>query len=255
MISARLFFVAVMLAVWLPACAADDAPKLDTITGGGAPGKYSQGLSGEVSLGYAATTGNTDTSNLDAKAGIAYGAGAWYHTLAAEVIHATDQGTTTAQSTNAEAQSDYLFTPNNYAFAHLGYNKDEFGGIERRTSETVGYGRRLLNTDTQTWSVQVGAGARQERLATGASRNSPIVQLATDYSWQFSETSSFGQGFVVEDGTDNARFESATSLKVKLVGNFSLALSYTIKRNTNVPPGTANTDTYTIVSLDYSFGS
>lgn len=232
---------------------ADDATKLDTIAGGGAPGKYSQGFSGDVSLGYAATHGNTDTSNLDGKAGLAYGAGRWYSVLSLEEIHATEGGETTAQSTQAEAQSDYLMTPDDYVFGHLGYNQDDFSGIEQRTSETVGYGRRLINTGTQSWSAQIGVGARQEDIQDDGSRNSPIVQIATDYSWQFSENSSIGEGIVVERGSDNTRLESATSLKMKLVNNFSLVLSYTIKRNSNVPPDTANTDSYTLVSLDYTF--
>lgn len=249
----KFLFIAAILSLAAQQALAFDPAKLDTITGGGAPGKYSQGLSGDISLGYAATGGNTDTSNLDAKVGVAYGAGNWYHAFTAEEIHATDSGETTAENTQAEWQSDYLFTPDNYVFGHLGYNRDEFGGIERRTSETVGYGRRLLHTDTQTWSAQIGAGARQERLADGDSRSAPIVQLATDYSYQLSENSSIGEGIVVEKGSDNTRLQSATSVKVKLIENFSLVVSYVIKHNTNVPPDTVNTDTYTMVSLDYSF--
>ncbi len=231
---------------------ADDLSKLDAI-GGAAPSKYNQGLAGHVSLGYTATTGNSDTSNLDAKFGVSYARGKWYHVFSAEEIHATDSGGTTAQNTQADAQSDYLFTPKNYMFGHLGYDHDQFSGVERRTSETLGYGRRLLDTDTQTWSAQIGAGARQERLQDGTSRSSPIVQLATDYSVQISKNTSIGEGVVVEMGSDNTRLGSATNLKVKMVGNLALILSYVVKHNTNVPSDTAATDTYTMVSLDYGF--
>ncbi|HET7569059.1 MAG TPA: DUF481 domain-containing protein [Gammaproteobacteria bacterium] len=236
-----------------PAFAADDASQLDTIAGGGAPGKYDQGFSGSAALGYTATTGNTDTSSLDAKFGIAYGAGQWYHVLSAEKIRATDKGVTTASSLQAEQQSDYLFTPNNYVFENIGYSHDDFAGVEQRTSEAIGYGRRILHTATQTWSAQIGVGARQEDIRDDGSRNSAIVQLASDYSWQFADNSSLGEGVVVEYGTNNTRIESATSLTVKIVKDFALVLSYTIKHNTNVPGQTANTDTYTAVSLQYTF--
>lgn len=232
---------------------------LDAIAGSAAPGKYDQGFAGSIAAGYTATTGNTDTSSLDARAGVAYGAGDWYHTASVEKIRSTDKGLTTANSLQAEAQSDYLFTPDNYVFAHLGYNHDDFSGIEERASETVGYGRRLLHTPTQTWSAQIGVGARQEHIAPAdqvnneGSRNSAIVQLASTYSWQFTENSSFGEGIVVERGSDNTRLESATTLTVKLIKDFSLVLAYTIKHNTQVPPNTDNTDTYTSVSLQYTF--
>ncbi|MGH8189963.1 MAG: DUF481 domain-containing protein, partial [Rhodanobacteraceae bacterium] len=140
----KFLFIAISLSV-MQSALADDLSKLDAI-GGAAPSKYNQGLAGHVSLGYTATTGNSDTSNLDAKFGVSYARGKWYHVFSAEEIHATDSGGTTAQNTQADAQSDYLFTPKNYMFGHLGYDHDQFSGVERRTSETLGYGRRLLDT-------------------------------------------------------------------------------------------------------------
>jgi putative salt-induced outer membrane protein len=246
-------FIAFSLLAVTQTALADDASKLDIMAGSQAPGKYSQGFAGHVSLGYTATTGSSDTSNLGAKLGLSYGKGKWYHVFSAEEIHATDSGNTTAQSTTADAQSDYLFTPNDYVFGHLSYSHDQFSGVERRTSETAGYGRRLLHTDTQTWSAQIGAGARQERLQDDTSRSSPIVQAATDYSLQLSENTSIGEAIVAEWGTDNTRLQSATNLKVKMVKNLALVLSYVVKHNTNVPDDTAATNTYTMVSVDYGF--
>lgn len=252
------FLPLILLAAAASAAADPSGAELDTIAGSEAPGEYDQGFSGSVSLGYTATGGNTETSSLDARAGIAYGAGQWYHVGSIEKIRATEGDRVTASSAQAEAQSDYLFTPNNYGFAHLGYASDEFGGIERRMSETVGYGRRLLHTPAMTWSAQIGVGARQEdvRLTTTGgtySRNSAIVQLGSTFSWQFSENSSFGEGVVVERGSDSTRIESATTLTVKMMNDLSLVLAYTIKHNTEVPPPAENTDTYTSVSIQYTF--
>jgi putative salt-induced outer membrane protein len=246
-------FIALPLLVIARPALADDAGKLDIMAGAQAPGKYSQGFAGHISLGYTATTGNSDTSNLGAKLGLSYGKGKWYHVFSAEEIHTTDSGNTTAQNTQADAQSDYLFTPNNYVFGHLGYSHDQFSGIARRTSETLGYGRRLLHTDTQTWSAQIGAGARQERLQDNTSRSSPIVQAATDYSLQISKNTSIGETLVAEWGSDNTRLQSATNLKVTMVKNLALVLSYVVKHNTSVPADTAGTDSYTMVSVDYGF--
>jgi putative salt-induced outer membrane protein len=237
----------------IAAQAAADPASLDTLAGGGAPGKHDQGFAGSVALGYTNTTGNTDTSSLYARAQLSYGAGRWYDFGSVEKLRSTEEGQTTADSLQAEAQSDYLFTPNNYFFAHLGYDNDEFSGVEQRASETAGYGRRLLHTATQTWSAQIGVGARQEDINDDGSRSSAIVQLATNYSWQFADNSSFGEGIVVERGADSTRIESATTLTVKMIDNFSLVVAYTIKHNSQVPPETTKTDTYTSVALEYTF--
>jgi putative salt-induced outer membrane protein len=73
------------------------------------------------------------------------------------------------------------------------------------------------------------------------------------YKWQFSETAAFTQDFVVESGENNTYLESITAVTARLVGNLALVASYTIKDNSEAPAGTESTDTYTAVSLEYTF--
>ena len=73
------------------------------------------------------------------------------------------------------------------------------------------------------------------------------------YKWLFSETAEFRQDITAEGGGDNTYLESVTAISAKLIGELSLVASYTVKHNTDVPPLTEETDTYTALSLEYAF--
>ena len=73
------------------------------------------------------------------------------------------------------------------------------------------------------------------------------------YKWLFSETAEFRQDLTVEAGDLNTYIESVTALSAQLIGNIALVASYTIKSNSDVPPNTEKTDTYTAFSFEYAF--
>ena len=81
-----------------------------------------------------------------------------------------------------------------------------------------------------------------------------ILRAGLSYRWKLAENAEFRQNFVLESGAENTYRVSATSLSVRLLGDFALVASYTIKNNSVVvPPLTEKTDTYTAVSLEYTF--
>lgn len=212
-----------------------------------------QGFAGSVALGYIGTTGNTETSSLDARLQVSYTSGRWFHDASLDGQRTSQDDKTTVNRFDFSGQSNYLFSSHNYVFGHVSYDRNEFGGFRRRTSEAVGYGRRLLNGGDQTLDLEVGLGARQSRLSDDTENNSGIVRLGGKYQWQFSENGTFGQALAVEKGSDNTFTESITSLQANVMAELAVVLSYTIKHNTEVPVANVNTDTYTTVSLQYSF--
>ena len=74
-----------------------------------------------------------------------------------------------------------------------------------------------------------------------------------NYSWQISDTSDFRQELLIEAGDENTYMESVTKLSARLIGNLALVASYTVKHNSDVPPLTEETDTFTAISLEYAF--
>ena len=77
--------------------------------------------------------------------------------------------------------------------------------------------------------------------------------MGGNYEWQISETAKFNQLLAVESGSDNTYTESVSKLTADIWENFAIVLSYTIKNNSDVPAGTQKRDTFTAVSLEYSF--
>ena len=211
------------------------------------------GWQGSVGLGFLNTSGNSDTSSLNANVALGYKSGPWGDTLNLQELHASQNGVATADSYDVTGQSKYSFTEKNYVYGLLDDQGDRFSGYSRRTTEALGYGRRLLDSASQQLDVEIGAGARQTRYTDDTSDSVVIERLSASYLWKFAEKSNFAENLSVEHGTDNTFTQSVTALTTNLAGSFALSISYTLKHNSSVLPGFKNTDTITAVSLVYSF--
>ena len=208
---------------------------------------------GKATLGYLATSGNTENSNLNTAIEVGYTTDGWAHRATAKAVNATESDVTTAEAYDVGWKSEWSFSEASYLFGRLHWRKDRFSGYDQQLSETIGYGRRLIHKERHQLNAEIGAGARQSDLSDGTTENETVVRGGMDYRWQLSDTSEFRQDLSVESGSENTYLESVTALSAKVVGNIALVASYTIKRNTEVPALTEKTDTYTALSLEYTF--
>jgi putative salt-induced outer membrane protein len=211
-------------------------------------------LIGSVSLGYLATTGNTDSKNANASMKATWDLdGPWKHDWTALAINARTDGVTTAESYSAGYKAQRAFSETSYLFFTGDWRQDRFSGYDRQVSEAVGYGRRVIDTDRHTLALEGGAGAKQSDLTTGEELDEAIVRGALDYLLHLSENSEFNQKLLIEQGDENRYTESTSALKARIVGNIALVFSIVIKDNSDVPVGIENTDRFTSVSLEYAF--
>jgi len=209
--------------------------------------------SGKVALGYLATSGNTDNSGTNGAFEVGYVSGDWLHQLRGRAIQSTQEEITNAENYQLSWITDYNVNEKSYIFGRLGWLKDRFAGIVEQTSETVGYGRRIVDTEKHSLNAEIGAGARQLDRADGTSESELIGRGGLDYTWAISENAEFSQGLIIEYGSSNTFTESITALKADLIGQLALVASYTIRNNSDVPAGTENTDTFTALSVEYEF--
>lgn len=209
--------------------------------------------SGNIKLGYLATSGNTESSSLNSGFRITYELDLWKHEATAAAIYSTESKVTTAEAYDFGWLSARDVSDHDYIFGRLDWRKDRFASIETQFSQTVGYGRRLIDTEVHQLNGELGIGARQSDLADGTDETDTIYTGRLIYEWQISETASFGQAFLVEVGSSNTFSESATSLSARLIGGLALVASYTVRHNSDVLPGTEKTDTRTALSLEYAF--
>jgi putative salt-induced outer membrane protein len=210
-------------------------------------------IEGKVSLGYISTSGNTDSSTLNAAFNLKWTQELWSHEFDLSAIKADNAGATTAEAYTAGYVARRDIGERSYLFGALNWERDKFSAYDHQVSETVGYGRHLIMSERHVLDAEIGAGLRQAELRTGVKEDEGIVRGALDYKWTLSETTSFSQGLLIESGSSNTRTESLSELRANIIGDIALVLSYRLRHNSDVLPGTSKTDRFTAISLEYAF--
>jgi len=248
----KLLWLAVVAAAFIPGIAsADNAASTSSSQPPPAPSPWK----GSVALGYLSTTGNTNSTSANFKAGLDWHVAPWQNLFGAQAIFAKSNGVSSAESYQAGDQLNYDFTERDYVFGSFNYLNDHFASVVERYSETVGRGRHVLKTPTQKLDLQVGIGANQQREAGQQDLNYQAVGVFDGtYVWTISHNSEFKQTLHVEAGRLNTYINPVSQLKLTIVGNLYASLDYEVRYNTSAPPSTVHTDTITSVNIGYSFG-
>jgi putative salt-induced outer membrane protein len=229
-----------------PAAAAPGAP-------GAAPAPTPP-VQGEATLGYLSQKGNTDTESANATFALLWTLARWSHKFDLAGNSAEASGIKTAEAYLAKYKGKRPFDGSkSYLFTALDWSHDRFSAYEEQLSYSAGYGRVLIDHGKSTLNGEIGAGYKESTRIDGIDENEAILRLALDYELKFTDKTGFKQSLVVETGSSNTSTEAISALKANLVGKVGLVISFRIKNNSNVPPGTVATDRYTSIALAYSF--
>ncbi len=211
------------------------------------------GWSGTARLGYLSTSGNSETDNLNARLTAEYASGAWLHRGIAAGVGAREDDRTTAEAYELGLRTTYDFNDFDFMFGRVNWRKDKFSGFDQQFSQSVGYGRRLINQPRQHLNVEVGVGARQARQRDGNRVNEAILRFGSDYEFRFNDVAAFNFDLSIESGADNTFTEAIGAFRTKLLGRLATVVSYTVRNNSEGPDGTTRTDTFTSIALEYPF--
>lgn len=212
------------------------------------------GWSGKGEFGLVSTTGNTDTSSLNLGLEFMYNSEKWRHTFSAAALKSKDSGETTAKRWSVGEQSDYKLSEKSYVFGAVRYDNDDFSAYSDQGTASVGYGRQVLDTEKQKLKLEAGVGYRTATVAaTDEEENGVIFRGLADWLWQITPSTSLGDRFLVEAGSDNTYIQNDLALTVAINSRFALGLNYQVRNNSEVPPGVDKTDTQTSVNLIYNF--
>jgi putative salt-induced outer membrane protein len=225
-------------------------------------------------LGYVNVSGNTNTETLKVMFDISYEVDKWLHKAHADAlsskIETTD--TTVVPSVTTEersaakwlvsGQSDYKFNNYDYFYGLLSYEDDRFSGFQYQAKLGLGYGRRVIHTDSHELKLEVGPGYRTFKLEPTVPpaavvitdrQDETLMRIGAGYVWKISETSKFTEGITAEFGEDQDEWKSVTALAANINSILAMKLSYTVKRLDKVPVGTENTDREAVVTLVFRF--
>jgi len=192
--------------------------------------------SGKATLGYLATSGNTENSTLNTAFEVGFTKGNWTHLAEAFAIRASENEVTTTEAYELGWKSERELTDQDFLFGRLQWRKDRFGGYATQFSQTLGYGRRLIDNDKHKLNTEIGFGARQSELQNGLKENETILSGGAYYKWLFSETAEFRQDLSIEAGGENTYVESVTAVSAKLLGDLALVARWSPPTRSNTTP-------------------
>jgi len=212
--------------------------------------------SGKGEFGLVVSRGNTDTETLNLGLEFERKSKRWRNDLRLTALRASDSGELNAERYTLGYISGYNFNEKSYLFGALRYDQDEFSSNDYQASLSLGYGRQVLDTETQQLTVEIGPGVRRTAPDDPLedTETSVIGRLSTDYAWTISETADLTNALLVETGSDNTFAENELALNVAINSRFALKLSGAVRHNTDVDPGVDKTDTLTTANLVYKFG-
>lgn len=213
--------------------------------------------SGSIQFGGVSNTGNSDNTNINGKGSLKHTYGPWLNEASIEGQLNNANGERTAQNLTGRASSKFLFSPRDYLFGSFNTTYDAFGTYDFFIKEAVGYGRILIDNDTQRLTLEGGPGGTHQRISgTRVFQNAVIAYFSGVYEHRLSETAEFKQTFNTDYSNLNTHTEAVTAIKTKVIRNIALELSFTVMNDTVIPPNSKNTrktDTITKVAVVYEF--
>jgi len=210
--------------------------------------------SGEGALGYTSSSGNSDSTNLNASLNVAREVKRWKHSLSVEAIQNETDGDKSADRWSLRERSRYALDGKSYAFGQARYEQDKFSGYDHQGSLVAGLGSRFIENEHHLLDLSAGLGYRSTKDSdTGATDDGGIVTSDLVYEYKISKTATLSERALIEAGDNNTFIESETALSARLNGRLSSKISYLIKRNSEVPVDTEKTDTLVTIALVYAF--
>ena len=217
-------------------------------------GNVSADWTGSGELGLVFARGNTDTETLNTELKLEYTKARWTNETRLSYLRSESDGDLEADRFVVDNKTDYTLSDASYFIGVGRFDRDRFSSFEFQTSLALGYGRRLIDTDRQAFSVEIGPGVRYSEVRdTGETETDLIARGGADYRLQISETAELTNRSLVESGSSNTFFENEAALTVAINDALALKTGFLVRHNTEVEPGREKTDYLSTVNLVYSF--
>ncbi len=222
--------------------------------------------SNEVELGFLLNRGNTHNTHFDSRFTNQFENQAWHNTASVASLVDVNRDTTTRDRIKSAEKYAFLdnlkfnLTNRDYIFTEFDAVKDKFSAFDYEFSESIGYGRKLIDTNQITWNLEGGPGARHSRTTSldqsKLHQDSFVAHVGTNFQFALTESAAFTQQ-ISHDYGDNVQKTKATSaIKAKVWDKVSMKLSYLIEYNAKLPATGINqnhTDTTTTLTATYVF--
>ncbi len=214
--------------------------------------------SDEAELSFVDAGGNTETTTLSAKNHLKY---LFTEQLEGEwklsALYGQTGGEKNAENYSTNLRMNYLFTKRFYAAGNVGWEKDEFAGIDNRYYLGPSVGYKFLTGPKHLLLGETGLDYVKEEYTDNTDNNFIRGRIYGQYVYAFSEKTKLKKTLeFLYDFNDSQNFNinSETSLTTLLSDQFSLKTSYEVKYDNDPTPETLHeTDTILSVALVVNF--
>ena len=218
------------------------------------PGQIRQGWSGSAALGFAATSGNTDTVDLSGAGRLRYGQGQDSHTLGFGIEYGEDDGDRSREELFAVYDYNRSLGERFYVFSLASYRYDDFDTLKHDAFVGIGPGYRVINTRATTWRLQAGPGVRFTEDAFGSDETEVAAIASSRFYTQLTETISMTNDTdVLYSDEAGALVRNDLGVNFAITDRASTRISYRTDYNTDPLPGRDSTDNRLGLSLVYGF--
>jgi putative salt-induced outer membrane protein len=218
--------------------------------------------SAKAEAGVVASRGNSDSDSANAKIQIEREFVRWKHALGLRGLYASDDEVATGQRWEARGQTDYKFHDRGFSFVSARYEEDRFSGFEYQTTYGAGLGWRFFDDPITKLIAQLGVGYKTTQTSDafaedgvtfvpGGRDEEIVAQSQVEFEHSLTETTKVLDKVLIEYGDDNTFVQNDISLQVKIMSSLALALGYSVRYNTDPPPGFTTTDRLTTINLVY----
>jgi len=222
---------------------------------------------GKGQFGFLDSHGNSDAESINGNVDLLRYDGSWKNELYAGGLYGKSAGITSAERVEAHEQTNYTISGDLFAFGGARYEHDEYDGFEYQYTFTAGLGYKLLDTNSDKLTAQVGAGytrLRPETIVKDADgavisrtplnpEGEAIGTFGLDYTHAFNKSTIFTNKLVIDAGSVNTNINDQLALTVKMSQKLALSVGYGIIDNTKPAPPTKNLDTTATVNLVFAF--
>ncbi len=233
---------------------------------------------GSGELGFASTTGNSRSQNLNAKLNLSQETDQWKNTFFFDALRSKGQVTvvngagatikqydTTANRYDGGASIGYKLDPRSYIVTAARYDHDDFGANLWQGTVSVGYGYIALKNDRTQLSFEIGPGYTEYQPAPGtitvngvavpytSSRQSEVVARGlVNYKYRLTDNTAFEDTFLTEAGSKNTYMQNDAGLSVSMTKKLSIKVGFQVRHNTEVLPGIRKSDTLATTNIVYN---
>lgn len=211
-----------------------------------------------------ATTGNSDTANLNAQGDAVRMTGHDKLSLTGKVAYANSDGAKTTQRLGAGTQYNRDLSPRSFGFGSADYLRDRPSNIASRFSLATGLGRHVLQGEDHSLDLSAGVGYSDDRYVTPAKVADAVRStygrlegvLAEESNHKLSASTSLRQKVTLypnlrDSSSYRAQFDLGLSVAMTPTMNLTTGVNY--RYNNDPGTGLKRTDAALVTGVSFRF--